>query len=100
MCRCGKSANKPYCDNSHEKAGFSDYGAVGESGDPEGESGGGLTVQAIKDGPLALKGNVTIYNSSGRAAYRGGKAFLCRCGESANKPFCDGAHSKVGFKSD
>jgi len=100
LCRCGKSRNKPYCDNSHEAAGFSDYGAVGEKGDSTSEVGGALSIQPIKDGPLACKGNVTIYNSSGRAGYHGSKAFLCRCGASENKPFCDGAHKKVGFESD
>ena len=100
LCRCGQSRNKPYCDNSHDKAEFRDYGAVGEAGDEEFELGGGLSIQAIKDGPLACKGNLTIFNSSGRPAYHGNKAFLCRCGASENKPFCDGAHKKVGFKSD
>ena len=100
LCRCGKSANKPYCDNSHEKAEFQDYGAVGVSGDADTQEGGELSIQPLKDGPLACKGNLTIFNSSGRAAYRGNKAFFCRCGASENKPFCDGAHKKVGFKSD
>jgi len=100
LCRCGKSQNKPYCDNSHEKAEFQDYGAVGESGEAKAESGGALKIQPIKDGPLACKGNLTIFNSSGRPAYRGSKAFLCRCGASKNKPFCDGAHKEVGFESD
>ncbi|MCO4812798.1 MAG: CDGSH iron-sulfur domain-containing protein, partial [Gammaproteobacteria bacterium] len=30
----------------------------------------------------------------------GNRVALCRCGASANKPFCDGAHKQVGFKSD
>ena len=100
LCRCGKSRNKPYCDNSHEKEEFRDYGAVGESGDSDSERGGVLTVQAIKGGPLACKGNVTIYNSSGRESFHGSKAFLCRCGASNNKPFCDGEHKKIGFEAD
>jgi len=100
LCRCGKSANKPYCDNSHEADGFRDYGAVGESGDADVTAGGKLHIKPVKDGPILLDGNVTIVNSSGRESWRGSKVALCRCGESNNKPFCDGQHRKVGFTSD
>ncbi len=100
LCRCGKSRNKPYCDNSHEKDGFSDYGAVGETGTDDAGTGGELSIKPIKDGPLMFGGNLTILNSSGRKAWNGDRVALCRCGESANKPFCDGAHKRVGFKSD
>ncbi|MCH7636608.1 MAG: CDGSH iron-sulfur domain-containing protein [Proteobacteria bacterium] len=100
LCRCGKSRNKPYCDNSHEKDEFRDYGAVGESGDDNASRGGTLNVQPIKDGPLVCKGNVTIFNSSGRESFHGAQVVLCRCGASNNKPFCDGQHVKIGFKSD
>ena len=100
LCRCGKSANKPFCDNSHKKAGFEDFGAVGESGSAEAATGGALSIKGIKDGPLLLEGNFSITASSGREAWRGSKAFLCRCGASENKPFCDGRHKKVGFTSD
>lgn len=100
LCRCGKSNNKPFCDNSHEEAGFQDYGAVGEVGGNLEDEGGALQVDPVKDGPLMVKGNLTIFSSGGRAAWRGTKAFLCRCGGSNNKPFCDGQHKKNGFKSD
>jgi CDGSH-type Zn-finger protein/uncharacterized Fe-S cluster protein YjdI len=100
LCRCGKSRNKPFCDNSHEREGFSDYGAVGETGTRESGDGGELNIKPIKDGPLMFNGNLTIRNSSGRDAWRGNRAALCRCGESGNKPFCDGTHKQVGFKSD
>ena len=100
LCRCGKSSNKPFCDNSHEKAGFQDHGAVGDMGDPDTPVGGGLEISAATDGPLVLKGNVTITSGSGRESWKGSKAFLCRCGGSKNKPFCDGAHKRIGFKSE
>ena len=100
LCRCGKSQNKPFCDNSHEDAGFRDFGAVGEQGDGTTDTGGTLEIQPVKDGPLACKGKLTIVNSSGRPTFHGSKAFLCRCGASENKPFCDGAHKKIGFESE
>jgi len=97
LCRCGQSRNKPYCDNSHERAGFQDYGAVGETGEGSTETGGPLTIKMAKDGPLLVNGNVTISGGSGRCSWSGNKVALCRCGASDNKPFCDGSHKKIGF---
>lgn len=100
LCRCGRSRNKPFCDNSHETAGFRDSAAVGKSGDADAGSGGPLQINPSKDGPLLLSGNVSILSGSGRSSWKGSRVALCRCGSSNNKPFCDGQHKKVGFKSD
>ena len=100
LCRCGLSKNKPYCDNSHEKSDFNDYGAVGESGEPLTESGGELDITLIENGPLRLSGNMRIVAGSGRDAWQGTKTALCRCGLSKKKPFCDGSHRAAGWLSD
>jgi CDGSH-type Zn-finger protein/uncharacterized Fe-S cluster protein YjdI len=100
LCRCGQSKNKPFCDNSHEEAGFKDYGAVGDSGEGFDAPGGTLEVGRAPNGPLLLNGNFTIVAASGRKAWKGTKAALCRCGHSQNKPFCDGAHKKAGFEAE
>jgi CDGSH-type Zn-finger protein/uncharacterized Fe-S cluster protein YjdI len=99
LCRCGASANKPFCDNSHLKVGFEDFGSVGERGDPLTALGGPLTVKTVPDGPLLVNGNLSIRAASGRLAWEGTATALCRCGASNNKPFCDGSHQEVGFKS-
>lgn len=99
LCRCGQSKNKPFCDNSHEDTGFKDYGAVGETGEGLEATDGKLKVTLLKDGPLLIKGNVTITTGSGRMAWQGKETALCRCGASQNKPFCDGKHKLAGFKS-
>ena len=98
LCRCGASQNKPFCDNSHEKIAFKDYGAVGERGVEQLEPGGKLSVKAARDGPLLVKGNLTMSNSSGQEAWQGAQVALCRCGASGNKPFCDGQHKAIDFK--
>lgn len=100
LCRCGKSENKPFCDNAHEKAGFVDRGAVGEKGDEALAPTGRLRVKRIKDGPLLVTGGFALVAASGRVAWRGKRAALCRCGHSKNKPFCDGAHSAAAFRAD
>ena len=100
LCRCGASKNKPFCDNSHIEAGFTDSGAVGESGEALSDTGGELTVKCAPDGPLLVSGNLSIIAATGRRAWQGSKVALCRCGASGNKPFCDGSHKEAGFKSD
>jgi len=52
-----------------------------------------------KDGPLHIKGNVTIATGSGRERWHGAETWLCRCGQSKGKPFCDGSHGAAGFKA-
>jgi CDGSH-type Zn-finger protein/uncharacterized Fe-S cluster protein YjdI len=100
LCRCGASKNKPFCDNSHLDAGFRDFGAVGETGPGLEVTGGPLKVQPVPNGPLIAEGNLSLCAGSGRVAWQGQKAFLCRCGASKNKPFCDGSHKVIGFQSD
>jgi CDGSH-type Zn-finger protein/uncharacterized Fe-S cluster protein YjdI len=101
FCRCGDSKNKPFCDGSHHAANFS---ATGEPATQESKPlenrGGELKITPLKDGPLRLQGNLEICSGTGRTVNRVEKAALCRCGQSANKPFCDGTHAKIGFKTE
>lgn len=97
LCRCGQSKNKPFCDNAHEKAGFTDHGAVGARGKGFAVAGGPLKITPTKDGPLKVEGAVTLVAATGRRAWQGEKVFLCRCGQSKNRPFCDGSHKAAGF---
>ncbi|NVB42740.1 CDGSH iron-sulfur domain-containing protein [Pseudenhygromyxa sp. WMMC2535] len=100
LCRCGQSKNKPFCDNAHREARFEDQGAVGDTGEPSIEEGGKLEVKRAPNGPLLVNGSFTIVSGSGRTAWRGTRAALCRCGHSKNKPFCDGSHKPAGFEAD
>jgi CDGSH-type Zn-finger protein/uncharacterized Fe-S cluster protein YjdI len=100
LCRCGASKNKPYCDGSHNAAGFL---ATGEpptqASDPLAVRNGILAVNPIKDGPLRMTGSLELVSGTGRTLNRLQETWLCRCGESNNKPYCDGTHKKIGFKT-
>jgi CDGSH-type Zn-finger protein/uncharacterized Fe-S cluster protein YjdI len=101
LCRCGASRNKPYCDGSHHEIGFN---ATGEP--PSGKTDmlalrdGALAIDPQANGPLKVRGNLEITSGTGRVVARVTSASLCRCGGSASKPFCDGTHTKIGFRSD
>lgn len=98
LCRCGLSAKKPYCDNSHESGHFLATGEVAPRDGAELEARDGpLELTPIENGPLRVSGNLEIVAGSGRRVTTVKSAFLCRCGRSGNKPFCDGTHKKVGF---
>jgi CDGSH-type Zn-finger protein len=48
-------------------------------------------------GPLEVTGHFRIANAKGRIIEKQGPVFLCRCGGSSNKPFCDSTHNRNGF---
>jgi len=174
LCRCGHSANKPFCDGSHARVGFDGtetasrrtfeqdaelidgptmeladdrplcafarfcdghggiWKLIGETDRP-GERqlvehhathcpSGRLVVRdkqrdtvlepdldrsivLIEDpqqnasGPIWVRGRVTIASADGFAYEQRNRVTLCRCGESSNKPFCDGTHAHIGFRA-
>ncbi len=98
LCRCGLSQNKPYCDGSHSGGGFV------ASGEPPTASfealavrNGPLNVMPLPNGPLRVTGNLEVVSGTGRTCNKVGEAYLCRCGASKNKPYCDGSHKVAGF---
>jgi CDGSH-type Zn-finger protein/uncharacterized Fe-S cluster protein YjdI len=102
LCRCGASKNKPFCDGSHHDAGFTATGepSTDASTDALAVRDGPLHIAPQLNGPLKVRGNLEIISGTGRVVARTTSAFLCRCGHSQNKPFCDGSHAKVGFVAD
>lgn len=101
LCRCGASRNKPFCDNTHLRAKFEATGEV-PTAEQVGEYGehGPLAITPLKDGPLQLDGPFEVVAGSGRKVERTRQQWLCRCGRSASKPFCDGSHRAARFKAD
>lgn len=101
LCRCGASANKPFCDNAHKKIEF-----VAEAFEPTKEPdanadvSGKVTIMATHHGPLQVEGNFRIESEDGDLLYTGSKTWLCRCGDSKSKPFCDGTHNEAGFDAE
>jgi CDGSH-type Zn-finger protein len=61
-----------------------------------------LKVTVVNHGPIRLEGELSIHDAQGNVYGLGGRSVisLCRCGLSENKPFCDGAHNRGGFRSE
>jgi CDGSH-type Zn-finger protein/uncharacterized Fe-S cluster protein YjdI len=103
LCRCGGSKNKPFCDGTHHAIKFD---ATGEPATLDAKSAmlatrdGPLAIDPLADGPYQVRGNLEITSGTGRMVARVQAAKLCRCGASNTKPFCDGTHAKIGFRSD
>jgi CDGSH-type Zn-finger protein len=98
LCRCGASANKPWCDGSHSTAACV---LTGETPAREGRALPAelapLNLEPQANGPVKATGPLVVLNDSGQETDRTMQAFLCRCGQSARQPYCDGAHKKAGF---
>lgn len=167
LCRCGRSGNKPFCDDSHLQGEFdqelqanrqptaerretwqehgilmTDDGSLCASAgfcgtrlttvwemiergdDPEVRArllhmvqncpSGRLEVSlegrriepeyppsiaVVPDGPLWVRGGIPIEAPDGFTYEIRNRVTLCRCGQSKNKPFCDGTHDDIGFKA-
>ena len=62
----------------------------------------GIKITISPNGPIVVSGDmadVTLVDSTGAPVDVAGekRIFLCRCGASVTKPFCDGHHSEIGF---
>ena len=64
----------------------------------------GVRITPTLNGPNMITGDIELVWPSGHRidtraeADKAGAIYLCRCGRSQNKPFCDGTHEKVGFR--
>ena len=99
LCRCGKTANPPFCNNAHRKgfvaSGLPEYRS--DSDEDLAASDGPLNVTVFENGPVEVKGNLEVIGSDGHRIARMTEAYFCRCGASGDKPFCDGSHKRIGF---
>ncbi len=59
-----------------------------------------LKINALDNGPYLVKGAVVVVDAEGNRFPSDRQTIaLCRCGASTTKPFCDGTHSKIGFRA-
>jgi hypothetical protein len=81
------------------EAGFAATGepAVAAPGAESAARGGTLEVVPQENGCLRVTGAAEIVTGTGHRIAVREKAFLCRCGQSKTKPFCDGSHKAAGF---
>lgn len=56
-------------------------------------------IQASLNGPLLIQGGFVLLNENGNVIDAPDRVALCRCGKTANQPFCDGSHLRAGFLS-
>ncbi len=58
-----------------------------------------VKITATKNGPYKVEGPIELFYENNAILVGGTAVFLCRCGASSKKPFCDGTHSKIGFQA-
>jgi CDGSH-type Zn-finger protein len=101
LCRCGASTHKPLCDGSHTTVNFVASGEVAAvESKPLVQRDGPLTIEPTPDGPLHVTGNLEVVTGTGKTVNRVTDTWLCRCGQSKKKPYCDGSHREAGFRSE
>jgi uncharacterized Fe-S cluster protein YjdI/CDGSH-type Zn-finger protein len=68
-------------------------------GGPEEVAEPGVNVRPVRNGPLYVRGEIQVLDGEGATHRTATRAALCRCGDSENKPYCDGTHMRTGFRS-
>jgi CDGSH-type Zn-finger protein len=58
-----------------------------------------VTIEVTTNGPYLVTGPIELRDPDGTIHPTKSKVWLCRCGASTKKPFCDGTHSKIGFQA-
>ena len=102
LCRCGESSTKPFCDSTHyfKAERFRSAPRASEIGEAVSVAAQG-TIRVSKNGPYMVSGAVTVEDQKGSVYRREGEHIkLCRCGQSAPRPFCDDSHLTNGFQSE
>lgn len=97
LCRCGASKFKPFCDETHVQAGFSESGQLC---DPQiflvpcslQADGKVLRVRFYPNDSYLIEGPFKLINADGTQVERAESGSFCSCGASTAKPFCDGSH--------
>ena len=61
-----------------------------------------ISIRVLKNGPYEVAGGAKLFDHQGKEHQEDQfpPLYLCRCGQSKNKPFCDGSHARVGFVSE
>jgi len=99
LCRCGHSGSKPTCDGEHIDKEFLHPGKIVEASEiPASSRPSKITISCIKNGPITFRGRLRMHNQFGQECVKM-RGSLCRCGQSTSKPFCDGSHERVGFRT-
>lgn len=59
-----------------------------------------VTIVATENGPYEVVGEVRVEAPDGTVIREAGVMYLCRCGHSTRKPFCDSSHRRVDWSED
>lgn len=93
LCRCGNTRNQPFCDNSHRESGFRsrEFTPKASAGRPP-SGDGPVAITPTRDGSLHFEGRTVVAGPDGQELADRDDLWLCRCGNSQSKPFCDRSH--------
>ncbi len=68
-------------------------------GGPQEAPAGEVSFEVTTDGPIHARGDLTILDAEGGVLRKGSRLALCRCGNSGNRPSCDGSHRAAAFRA-